>query len=207
MPRPALRTLVPYILGVLIAGFLPIPLFWIWLIGLICLIGGVGFSYLWKTDARTARLGWVFLFGAICACGMFRLNVVMTSPIPPDLYDQRVHFSGEMAYQPERGEHWEAGYANGTVRSVENPDLAAEAKLLVRFREPIPLRYGDRIEVEGVLRQPNEQRNPGGFDYRFYLARRQVFGILYPPWGAGDCSDGSIRFSPIALDGEVAATG
>ena len=178
MPRPALRTLVPYILGILIAGFLPIPLFWIWLIGLICLIGGVGFSYLWKTDARAARLGWVFLFGAICACGMFRLKVVLTSPIPPYLYDQRVHFSGKMTYQPERGEHWEAGYANGTIRPVEDPDVAVEAKLLIRFREPIPLRYGDRIEVEGVLRQPNGQRNPGGFDYRSYLARRQVFGIL-----------------------------
>ena len=183
MPRPALRTLVPYTLGVLIAGFLPIPLFWIWLIALICLIGGVGFSYLWKTDARTARLGWVFLLGAICVCGMFRLKVVLTSPIPPDFYDQRVHFSGEMVYQPERGEHWEAGYANGIIQPVENPDLAVEAKLLVRFREPIPLRYGDRIEVEGVLRQPNGQRNPGGFDYRFYLARRGVFGILYPQWG------------------------
>ena len=183
MPRPALRTLVPYTLGVLIAGFLPIPLFWIWLIALICLIGGVGFSYLWKTDARAARLGWIFLLGAICACGMFRLKVVLTSPIPPDLYDQRVHFSGEMAYQPERGEQWEAGYANGTLRPVENPDLAIEAKLLVRFREPIPLRYGDRIEVEGVLRQPNGQRNPGGFDYRFYLARRGIFGILYPHRG------------------------
>ena len=178
MHRPALRTFVPYILGILIAGFLPIPLFWIWLIGLICLIGGVGFSYLWKTDARAARLGWVLLFGAICACGMFRLNVVLTSPIPPDLYDQRVHFSGQMAYQPERGERWEAGYANGTVRRVENLDVAVDAKLLIRFREPILLRYGDRIEVEGVLRQPNGQRNPGGFDYRSYLARRQVFGIL-----------------------------
>ena len=183
MPRPALRTLVPYILGILIAGFLPIPLFWIWLIALICLVGGVGFSYLWKIDERSARLGWVFLLGAICACGMFRVKVVLTSTIPPDLYDQRVHFSGEMTYQPEGGGQWEAGYANGTVRPVENPDLAVEAKLLIRFREPISMRYGDRIEVEGVLRQPNGQRNPGGFDYRSYLARRQVFGILYPQRG------------------------
>ncbi len=182
MPRPALRTLVPYLLGVLIAGFLPIPLFWIWLIALICLIGGVGFAYLWTADVRTARIGWVFLLGAICACGMFRLKVVLTSPIPPDLYDQPVHFSGEMTYQPERGERWEAGYANGTLRLVGNRDLVVDAKLLIRFREPIPLRYGDQIDVEGVLRRPNGQRNPGGFDYRSYLARRGVFGILYPQW-------------------------
>ena len=127
MPRPALRTLVPYILGILIAGFLPIPLFWIWLIALICVVGGVGFFYLWNRDAVTARIGWVFLLGAICACGMFRLKVVLTSPIPPGFYDQPVHFSGEMAYQPERGEQWEAGYANGTIRPVETPDVAVEA--------------------------------------------------------------------------------
>ncbi len=178
MPRPALRTLVPYALGVFIGGFLPIPLFWIWLIGLTCLIGGVGLLYLRKAEVHTARIGWVLLLGALCACGMFRLKVVLTSPIPLDVYDQRVHFSGAMAYQPERGEQWEAGYARGTIRPVGNSDLAVKAKLLIRFREPIPLRYGDRIEVEGVLRRPNGQRNPGGFDYRFYLARRQVFGVL-----------------------------
>ena len=175
---PALRTLVPYTLGVLIAGFLPIPLFWIWLIALICLIGGVGCSYLRKVDTRTVRIGWVFLFGAICACGMFRLKVVLTSPIPPDLYNQQVHFSGKMTYQPERGERWEAGYANGTLRPVETPDLAVKAKLLIRFRELISLSYNESIKIEGVLRRPNGQRNPGGFDYRFYLARRGVFGIL-----------------------------
>ena len=183
MHRPALRTLVPYMLGVLIAGFLPIPLFWIWLTALICLCSGVGLFYLRQGDTRTSKMGWVFLLGALCACGVFRLKIVLTSPIPLDFYDQQVHFSGEMTYQPERGEQWEAGYANGTLRLIETPDLTVEAKFLIRFREPIPLRYGDRIELQGVLRRPNEQRNPGGFDYRSYLARRGVFGILYPHRG------------------------
>ena len=183
MPRPALRTLVPYMLGVFIAGFLPIPLFWIWLAALICLCSAIGFSYLWKGDPRASKIGWLLLLGALCACGMFRLKVVLTSPITPDIYDQQVHFSGKMTYQPERGEQWEAGYANGTLRLIEAPDLTIEAKLLIRFREPIPLRYGDTIELQGVLRRPNEQRNPGGFDYRSYLARRGVFGILYPNRG------------------------
>ena len=180
MPRPALRTLVPYTLGVFIAGSLPIPFFWIWLIALICLIGGVGLSYLWKSNDRMSKMGWMLLLVVICACGMLRLKVVQTSPIPPDFYDQRVHFSGEMTYQPEQGKRWNAGYANGTIRLAENRDLTVEAKLLIRFREPIPLHYGDRLEIEGILRRPNGQRNPGGFDYRSYLASRQVFGILQP---------------------------
>ena len=181
--RPALRTLVPYTLGVLIAGFLPIPPFWTWLIALVCLIASLGLPYLRKGEVRSSKLQWLLLLGALCACGMFRLKVALTSPIPPDLYDQPVHFSGTMTYQPERGEAWEAGYANGTLRLIEAPDLTVEVKLLIRFREPSPLRYGDRIELQGVLRRPNEQRNPGGFDYRSYLARRGVFGILYPNRG------------------------
>ena len=110
-----------------------------------------------------------------------------------------------MTYQPERGEQWEAGYANGTIRPVENPDLAVEAKLLIRFREPIPLGYGDWIEIEGVLRRPNEQRNPGGFDYRFYLARRGVFGILYPHRGQEIVPTDRAGFSAIALDRKTAS--
>ena len=55
-----------------------------------------------------------------------------------------------------------------------------KAKLLVHLREPAPLHYGDHLELGGTLRQPKGQRNPGGFDYRSHLARRQVFGTLSP---------------------------
>ena len=145
MHRPALSTLVPYTLGIVIAGFLPIPLFWLWLIALVCLVGGVGLPYLQKGDSRASKLQRLFLLGALCACGMFRLKVVLTSPIPPDFYDQPMHFSGEMAYQPERGEQWEAGYASGTIQPAGNPDLAVKAKLLVRFprADPFALRRSD----------------------------------------------------------------
>ncbi len=40
------------------------------------------------------------------------------------------------------------------------------------------LRYGKQLTLTGVLRQPQAQRNPGGFDYRGYLARQKVHGII-----------------------------
>ncbi len=147
---------------------------------LICLIGSLGLLYLRKQRFRMPKIQRALLLIAIFACGMLRLGAVLTSPIPPELYDHRVRFSGRMAYQPDRGELWEQGYAIGTIQSVTTPDLVVEAKFLIRFREPAHLRYGDHLEVEGELRQPKGQQNPGGFDYRAYLARRQVFGILHP---------------------------
>ena len=108
------------------------------------------------------------------------LEIRLTSPIPSDFYNQRVRFSGETLYQPERGELWEACYVEGSIQPLASPDRIVKAKLLIRFREPISLRYGDHLELEGELRQPKGKRNPGGFDYRSYLARRKVFGVLYP---------------------------
>lgn len=183
MPRPAFNTLAPYALGILIASFLPIPPFWSWLIGLVCLIGGVGLPYFRNGAGYSSRLQWLLLLGALCASGMFCLKIRQISPIPPDFYDRSIHFSGEMTYQPERGEAWESGYAHGTLRPTGSPDVKVKAKLLIRFREPLRLRYGDKVAVTGILRRPSGQRNPGGFDYRSYLARREVFGILYPHRG------------------------
>ena len=52
------------------------------------------------------------------------------------------------------------------------------AKFLIRFQQLVPLRYGRHITLTGVLRQPQGRRNPGGFDYRAYLARQDIVGII-----------------------------
>jgi competence protein ComEC len=185
MRRPALNTVIPYTLGILVAGFLPIPAFWIWLIVLIFLIGSFVLQHRPEGGFRVgnienANLPRIFLLLAIFGCGILRVGIALTPPCPSELYNQPVRFSGHMTYQPSRGELWETGYAIGTVESVSAPDLTVKMKVLIRFYEPVALRYGDWLEVEGVFRQPKGQRNPGGFDYRAYLTRRQVFGIFYP---------------------------
>lgn len=186
MRRPALNTVIPYTVGILTAEFLLIPTFWIWLIALVFLVGSFVLPHQSKRGFRvailqnTSRLSQVFIILAIFACGILRVWVALTSPCPAELYDKPARFSGHMSYQPYRGELWEAGYAFGTVESLSEPDVITTMKVLIRLHEPVALRYGDRLEIEGVLRQPKGRRNPGGFDYRAYLARRQVFGIFYP---------------------------
>ena len=129
MPRPALRTLVPYLLGVLIAGFLPIPLFWIWLIALICLIGGVGFSYLWKTDVRAAQVGLdIPVGGDLClwhvpSGGCTDLTYSLRTSMISRCISQgrwRISQNGENSGR--------RAMQTGSIRSVESPDLAGGGK-------------------------------------------------------------------------------
>ena len=185
MSRPALHALIPYSLGILVGGFLSIPTFWTGLSALACLVGSLALRNARKYNFSVRPLPlithrYVLVQLAIFACGALYSEIRLTSPIPDNFYGQNVSFTGETLYQPERGELWNACFVKGQIRPLESPERAVSAKLLVYFREPAPLHYGDRLELRGILRRPKGQRNPGGFDYRSFLARRHVFGILYP---------------------------
>ncbi len=40
--------------------------------------------------------------------------------------------------------------------------------------------FGERLRLLGKIVEPRGQRNPGGFDYRFYLLSQGVEGLIYP---------------------------
>ncbi len=127
---------------------------------------------------RSKYICYVLLHVAVFAGGMLRLEIATVQTIPQQFYDQPVSFTGKTVYQPERGEAWDACYAVGQVQLLSNPTQKVSAKLLIRFQDLQPLRYGKHLTLTGMLRQPQSQRNPGGFDYRAYLNRQKVSGII-----------------------------
>ncbi len=171
-PRPALYFLLPYLLGVIVGRWLAVPSLWLWLSALLCLIGSVA------TRHQTRYLCYGLLHLAVFTGGMLRLETASHSPISAHFYNQPVSFSGTTTYQPERGETWDACYATGELQLLSDPTQAVSAKFLIRFQKLMPLRYGRQITLTGVLQQPQGRRNPGGFDYRAYLARQGIVGII-----------------------------
>ena len=109
---------------------------------------------------------------------MLRLEIASDSTIPTHFYNEPISFSGTTTYQPERGEAWDACYAVGELQLLSDPAQRVSAKFLIRFQELRPLRYGKRLTLTGVLRQPQAKRNPGGFDYQAYLSRQGIVGII-----------------------------
>ena len=171
-PRPALYFLIPYLLGIIAGKWASLPFLWLWIFVLLCFIGSI------VTRTRQRFLCYAMLHLAIFAGGMLRLETVSHSPIPAHFYNEPIRFSGTTVYQPERGEEWDACYAVGELRLLSDSSQQVSAKFLIRFQELLPLRYGKHLTLTGVLRQPQTKRNPGGFDYRAYLSRQRITGII-----------------------------
>ena len=224
MNRPALKALFPYLLGGIIAsyfnsqsnyltlqsGLIPQYQFYSWLISAILVIAGI-------VAYRKQLLLWggIFFVLSLFALGFFRYQAAVSSPIPPNLYNQKVRLSGYVTYNPDQPDDEEQEtkspqiYISGELSLVREEDSRSDkikAKILVKQSSfysykrhsdlglaPISpntnrlpgssvlsnLQYGDLVEVVGQLRQPQGKRNEGGFDYRAYLARKGVFGIIY----------------------------
>ena len=69
----------------------------------------------------------------------------------------------------------------GRVRFVAELDRRARAQVSVYFgddEQPPALGYGQRVELEGRVRQPHNFRNPGAFDYVTYLSRKDIYWTI-----------------------------
>ena len=171
-PRPALFFLIPYLLGIIAGKWVSFPFLWLWIFVLFCFIGSI------VARNRQRYLCYGLLHLSIFAGGMLRLETVSDSPIPTHFYNEPISFSGTTVYQPERGEVWDACYAVGELQLSSDPAERVSAKFLIRFQEPLPLRYGKHLTLTGVLHRPQTKRNPGGFDYQAYLSRQGIVGII-----------------------------
>ncbi len=71
-----------------------------------------------------------------------------------------------------------------TVKAVvcNGVSFPASGNLLVYFKNDsndITLRYGDLFMINAPLQEINNAGNPGGFDYKSYLAHQQIFNTVF----------------------------
>ncbi|HHX86980.1 MAG TPA: ComEC/Rec2 family competence protein [Firmicutes bacterium] len=69
------------------------------------------------------------------------------------------------------------------VEAVETGQgrFPVSGKLLVKVYGTEQQRYwfGERLRLRGVIDEPRGRRNPGGFDYRFYLCTQGISGVMH----------------------------
>ena len=72
----------------------------------------------------------------------------------------------------------------GYVTDFKNKDgklsitLKAEQDIIINYYKDLELKYGDYIEAEGVIYEPNNNTIPNNFNYKKYLNNKDIFYIM-----------------------------
>lgn len=148
-------------------------------IGLISLIAVLGMCLL-------AILRWPlfpFLTLLMLTGGMLRLAMIRT-PQPNDIRFAEFHADSTYGFEgivTAVGES-STGKQRLVVELIELEDsIAVTGTVWSYLKEPLPVQPGDTLVGGGVFRAPLPRANPMDFDFRAYLAKKQVFWLLYPP--------------------------
>lgn len=67
------------------------------------------------------------------------------------------------------------------VESINNNKYYTGNKILVNTKNAInseELRYGNKINLKGTYKEPETSRNYKGFNYKFYLKTKQIYGQI-----------------------------
>lgn len=180
--RPAVKILLPYLAGVILADRFDLSLIHLWILSAICLIAVIA-SY----RMRWLSLGSALLVLSFLSVGFLRHEAAM---LPPhgfgEVIYQQVTVHGTVVESKEERSGGSSLTVVGEAISTSDPSATMSGKILVRsWEEVFSQKYGDIVELEGRLTRPRLPRNPGQFNYREYLARHGIFATV----NVADASD------------------
>ncbi len=175
---PALLTIVPIILGIIIGKYIQV--------GLVCLYIIILLLFFFLTIAYRFNKYIIFFMLvqlALVALGWVRMEQSHQFPqthvgyiaFPEEPVAIEGTVCGPVVYAEEK-----------TTFSIKSDSIwidytvsACSGNIKVTiYNMDKPLKYGDHIVCKGNLRAPPGLRNPGGFDYRSYLAANGIHAIM-----------------------------
>ncbi|NOZ60040.1 MAG: DNA internalization-related competence protein ComEC/Rec2 [Calditrichaeota bacterium] len=176
--KPALKALLPFLLGIIAAYLLePPPVLIFGMLIFFAVISLVSLKF-------SPPLAGYFLLITLISAGAMRLSLsshLFSKNHIKYFTDTRENLivTGEVCGFPQK--------KNSGMRIEFEPDTvlfqgrsyATEGKILLRLRNfVLPLAYGDRLKFLGKIETPPGERNPGDFNYRKFLAAQGIYGLV-----------------------------
>ena len=179
MRRPVVAVTICYIAGIAVGRL------WLvdhsrvlWLVGLV-LIAAAAAIYRKILPLFTAGL-----FLAVAAAGAAAF-IFASSPAPGGVLDYAgapIYVEGTVVDEPLLYDDHIAYRLR--VEAVETKEgrfsVPGTLQVQVYGTEQEPYWYGERLRLRGAIVEPRGMRNPGGFDYRFYLRSQGIDALIYP---------------------------
>lgn len=179
MRRPALYVLILFTLGIILGNLFNLPLRLLFSLLSLTLL----FSLI--TLIRKDIPGSYFILVlSILLAGFLRYEL-STRDFPTNHIskflnsESKVIIEGKVADDPDiRADKTFLVVETEKIFIKERPRFTT-GRIILKVKEPTyRFNYGDEIKVSGYLNEPSSQRNPGAFDYRKYLNRKNIYGMV-----------------------------
>jgi len=161
-----------FIGGILLSSFFNIPFYFL----LVLLIWAIFFISVFWNFKKIVIFGFCILFLSI---GIFRhqnfLKKLETSPLK-NFYQKEVVLIGVICQEPE--EEGKKAKLVVRVEEIENQKIKNAGKILIFTNLYPQYRYGDRLEVKGILKEPPVFEE---FNYKDYLQKEGILALFYFP--------------------------
>lgn len=182
MNKPLFTTSLGVMVGVCIGNQLGLP-WWVWLICLLGMVGLGGFLFYWRRRFVGVTLFISALcFGAGYLAWMEGQNISHLTQL-----HSRADILGEVASPPLiDGDQLRFELKVDQAITSQQPIAMKDERIIVRLRlltsaekqQVARIKRGCPLQLSDVeMKRPDPPRNPGAFDYRSYLQRKQIHWI------------------------------
>jgi len=182
--QPALKAALLMAAGILVAHHVefPSPALWFAAVGcvFVCLLLFIG--------KRTTSLSFqICLIGTVLACAALRYQSAVTVTTSRHIIrfatlSAQIDLTGYLVRDPAIKPNRIDWIVDARTITAGDSVFAVNGRVLLSWynKTPVDIKYGDGISVKGRLLHPQGRRNPGGFDYRAYLARQSIHALFRP---------------------------
>lgn len=190
---PAVKTALPLAAGIIGARCVPLPALPLFAVTLLLAIAACILTLFY----RRSYIGDLTVLALLVSLGALRYTEKCSVPVNDiqRLTGSRVMLRCRLfdVRQRKNGGYRLTAEADTLYRGDASQKV--RGRLIIYTASPIAgtFSYGDEIRVRGRLKSPAQQRNPGGFDYRAYLAVRGLHSLLYADRQQGISSCGRTR--------------
>jgi competence protein ComEC len=178
---PALKSAIIIILGILIGSIIQAPF-----LVLMGISGILALSTLiFYITHKTKKMIDILLVLSLLSTGILRYHQVKYIHPPCHILhyldiSEPVHLSGYLIKDPDYKSNKIDYVLEARTLTTKDTIYPVCGKVLIsQYKDnPSSLKYGDSVIVSGHLLKPKCRRNPGGFDYRSYLERKDIHCML-----------------------------
>ena len=131
------------------------------------------FFFLAPLSFFNKKIFFLVLFLLFLIFGILRTKTIflrIEKNLAKEYFEKEINLIGQITEEPSVGDR--------TTRLIFLPREKKFGKILIFLDRYPEYEYGDQIEIKGILKEPENYKN---FDYKNYLAKDDIYSLVYFP--------------------------